>query len=85
MTEKEKQLAALASDMLKRSHDDAIKNIQKVLKSGAIDLESWDGSMVLPKTIVTALLEEESTQWVVTGTSYAKQVKRDVRNIRIFL
>lgn len=85
MTEKEKQLAALVSDMLKRSHDDAIKNIQKVLKSGAIDLESWDGGMVLPKTIVTALLEEESTRWVGTGTSYAKQAKKDVKNIRMFL
>ena len=85
MTEKEKQLAALVSDMLKRSHDDAIKNIQKVLKSGAIDLESWDGSMVLPKTIVTALLEEESAQWDGASTSYAKKVKKDVKNIRMFL
>lgn len=85
MTEKEKQLTALVSDMLKISHDDAIKNIQKVLNSGAIDLDSWDGRMVLPKTIVTALLEEESAQWDGSGTSYAKQMKNDVKKIRMFL
>lgn len=83
--EKEEKLTQLVTEILERSHKDAIKNIQKVIRSGAIDIESWDEKMVMPKTIATALLEEESRQWAGVGTKYESQVKKDVKNIRRFL
>lgn len=75
-------------DMLKDSHKAMLKNLDRILQSGCIDVDSWDphnAPMILPKTIVTALLEEESTQYTGRGTSFEKQIKKEVKNIRHFI
>lgn len=41
--------------------------------------------MILPKCIVTALLQNESRQYEGKGTSFEKTVKREVKNITYFL
>jgi hypothetical protein len=41
--------------------------------------------MIIPKCITTALLEQECTQWDASGTSFEKQIKKEVKNIRYFL
>ena len=82
------KIAELVKDMLNESHESMLKKIDKVLNSGAIDIESWDENkkpMILPKCIVTAILQNESTQYEGKGTSYEKQVKKEVKNIRYFL
>jgi hypothetical protein len=59
-----------------------------MITNGAIDINSWDENnspMILPKIIVTAILEQESTQYNGQGTSFEKEVKKGVRNLRYFL
>jgi hypothetical protein len=86
--EKRAKIKSLATDMLQESFQAMLKKVDKALNSGAIDVDGWDeksGSMILPKCIVTAILQSESTQWAGTGTSFEKQVKKEVKNIRYFL
>lgn len=74
--------------MLNESHEAMIKKIDKALNSGAIDIDSWDEShnpMILPKCITTAIMQNESAQYEGKGTSFEKEVKKEVRNIRYFL
>lgn len=85
---KKAKINKLVKDMLKESHRKAIANIDKALNSGCIDIDAWDENispMVLPKTILTAILEVAAVQYTGRGTSHEKQVKKDVRNIRMFL
>ena len=86
--EKKNKIKSLAEDMLKESFDAMIKKVEKALNSGAIDIDSWDENnnpMILPKCIVTAILQDESTQYEGKGTSFEKQVKKEVQNIRYYL
>lgn len=86
--EKKNKIKSLAEDMLKESFDAMIKKVEKALNSGVIDVDSWNENnspMILPKCIVTAILQNESTQYEAKGTSFEKQVKKEVKNIRYFL
>jgi len=86
--EKKNNIKLLAEDMLKQSFNDMIKKIEKVLNSGAIDIDSWNKNnkpMIIPKCIVTAILQDESTQYEGKGTSFEKQIKKEVKNIRYFI
>lgn len=90
MTTKDKRnkIKSLVTDMLNESHEAMIKKIDKALDSGAIDVDGWNEShnpMILPKCIVTAILQNESTQYEGKGTAFEKEVKKEVRNIRYFL
>lgn len=85
---KKAKIKKLALDMLKESHEAMVKNIDKALNSGAIDVDDWDENsnpMILPKCIVTAVLEQEATQYDGTGTSFEKKIKKEVKNIRYFI
>ena len=87
MNKKEK-IKELVKDMLIESHQKAMKNIDKVLNSSCVDIDGWDekcAPMVLPKTILTAILENEARQYTARGTSHEKQMKKDVRNIHYFI
>jgi hypothetical protein len=88
MDSKKEKIKELVKDMLIESHQKAIQNIDKVLNSGCIDIDDWDDKnapMVLPKTILTAILENEARQYTARGTSFEKQMKKEVKNIRYFL
>lgn len=85
---KKTKVKKLVADMLKQSHKAMVKDIEKALNSGSIDIESWDGvnsPMILPKVIVTALLIKESKQYEAKGTQFEKQVKKDVQNLLYFI
>lgn len=87
-SEKKEKVKLLVSDMLKESYESMISKIDKALNSGAIDIDNWDeknSPMILPKCIVTALLEQESTQYTGSGTSFEKEIKKEVKNIKYFL
>jgi hypothetical protein len=74
--------------MLKESYKDMQSKVEKALNSGCIDIESWDptySKMITPKTIVAAILKNESTQYDAKGTSFEKQVKKEINNIRLFI
>ena len=87
-TVKKEKIKSIVIDMLNESHEAMIKKIDKVLNSGAVDVDSWDenhNSMILPKCIITAILQYESHQYEGKGTSFEKQVKKEVNNIKYFL
>ena len=84
----QEKIKALVTEMLTESYDAMIKNIDKVLKSGAVDVDGWNeknAPMILPKTIVAALLQDESIQYEARGTSYEKKIKKDIKNIKYFI
>lgn len=88
MKTKKEKIRSLVIEMLNESHEAMIKNVEKALNSGAINTEQWDertNKMILPKCIVTAILQKESEQYEGKGTSFEKQVKREVKNIRYFI
>lgn len=88
MTKKQKQIQRLANQMLKESFEAAKKNVEKALKSGAIDAENWDekyNPRILPKAIVVAVLKEEANQHDCKGTTHEKFIKKESQNISLFI
>lgn len=86
--QKRKKIKSLVVDMMKESYEHMIKKIDTALDSSAVDIDGWDelySPMILPKCIITAILEGESTQYSASGTSFEKQIKKEVKNIRYFL
>lgn len=86
--EKKDKIRAMAIQCLEDSHAAMIKNIDKALNCGGIDIESWsenDAPYILPKAIVTAALVAESTQFHANGTRYEKEFKSTVKNLRYFI
>lgn len=86
--DKKVKIKSLVSEMLNDSLNAMLNKIDKVLESGAVDVDGWDethNSMILPKCIVTAILQNESMQYEAKGTSFEKQVKKEVKNIRYFI
>lgn len=87
-TNKKNQIKSLVKEMLNESNKTMINKIDNLLKSGCIDIEQWNqnnNSMVLPKCIVTALLQHESEQYSGKGTSFEKSNKKEINNIRYFI
>jgi hypothetical protein len=85
---KQDKIKALVADMLNESHEAMLKKIDKALNSGAIDVDNWDenyNKMILPKCIVIAIMQDESHQYDGKGTSFEKQIKKEVTNIKCFL
>lgn len=85
---KKAQIKKLAIQMLKESFEKAKKKVDKAIACGAIDIDAWDSKsspMLVPKAIVTAILLDESTQYDASGTSFEKQMKKDIKNIGLYL
>jgi predicted transcriptional regulator len=85
---KEGKIKSLVLDMLKESYEAMIKKVDKAIHSGAVDIDEWDESyqpMILPKCIVTAILQNEAAQYEGKGTSFENKVKKEVKNIRHFI
>lgn len=86
--EKKEIVSKLVNEILTDSLENMKKNISKAIDSGAIDIDSWDNNnhpMILPKIIVTALLERESEQYKGKDTCFEKEVKKGVKNLKYFL
>gem|GEM_PF-4230790 len=88
MRSNKQKIKKLVKDMLIESHKKALKNVGRVLDSGCIDIDGWDEKdkpMIIPKCILTAILENESRQYTARGTAYERQVQKEVRNIHFYL
>lgn len=86
--DKKNKIKQLAIDMLKESHEAQIKLVEKALNSGALAVDEWDENsnpLIMPRIIVTAVLQSESEQYDGKGTSFEKEVKKEVKNLKIFL
>ena len=85
---KKDQIKCLVVEMIGYSQKAMLEKLERVMNSGCIDIDGWDeknAPMLLPKAIVTALLESESYQYSGKGTAYERKIKKDVRNIRYFI
>tara|TARA_R110002126_G_scaffold187208_1_gene335769 strand:+ start:719 stop:985 length:267 start_codon:yes stop_codon:yes gene_type:complete len=88
MTEKEQRLKKEVTEMLTDSLDKMKEKIDKAFKSGCIDVEGWDeglGRLILPKTITAAIIEDEVSQYLGRNTSFERQVRKEVDNIKCFI
>lgn len=82
------KIKEIVKHLLNQSAEAMEAKIEKAIKSGVLDISNWDetfNSMILPKTIVIALLEDEADQHKGHGTSFEKQVKKDVNNLKCYL
>ena len=85
MTENEIEINRLTTQFLADAYIAMEAKIQKAIRCGALDIDGWDpekNSLVIPKTIVCALLEGEIHNWNGNRTGFEKQIKKDVRNLR---
>lgn len=57
--------------------------IDKILNSGCIDVNQYDGSLRLPNAITAAILGEISQRLIDTAPN-KKEFKREVKNIQAF-
>ena len=89
MESNKEKIKKLVKKMLIKSHHETVKNIDKVLDSGCIDVDGWDDEcapMIIPKAIVIAILIYEArSQYAAIATSVENQIKKEVENIHCFL
>lgn len=84
--ENKEKVKALVIEMLNDSHKAMLKKLETILNNtDVIDLENWDeknAPMLLPKMIVTALLESDSKQYSLPKNyPNARQLKQQIKNI----
>jgi hypothetical protein len=85
---KKKLIRKRVMDLLNVSMKAAIKNIDKAIKSGSVDIASWDENdapQILPKCLLIAVLREEIDKHDARGTSFEKRIKKESNNIKLFL
>jgi len=88
MADNKTKIKALAKQMLKNSQREMEAKIDKALSSGALDIDDWDennNSMILPKIIVKAILEDEADQYSAKGTCFEKEINEEVVNLKYFI
>ena len=86
--EKKAKIKSLVMEMANDSVSRMPAKIDTLFHSGAIDFDKWDGKntpMIIPKCIILALFESESTQYDARNTGYEKQVKKEVRKFRYYI
>lgn len=84
MSKKDK-IKELTVDMLNASNQKMIDNIDIILESCVVNIDDWNekvNKMILPKSIVIALLQNESNQYNCIGTCFEKEVKSMVNKIK---
>jgi hypothetical protein len=87
--EKKDKIKDYVIDMLYESYSNQLKKLNKVLDSNCLDIDNWDISnapMVLPKSIVVAILETEVKQYEAPKTyPKARSIKKEINNIKLFI
>ena len=86
-TNKEK-IEELALSTLDIAIQNMKKQVKRAIDSGALNIDDWDinvNPMILPKIIVKAILEDEATQYEARGTAFEKEVKKEVKNLKLFI
>ena len=55
--------------------------LDKILKSGCVELSKYEDDFILPKIVFSAMLKDGSFQFAPTGKEYQKEI----RNVYNFL
>ena len=85
MTKNQFEIKKHVESLLADAYINMEKKIERAITCDALDIEGWDpekNSLVIPKTIICALLEGEIHNWDGNRTGFEKQIKKDVRNLR---
>lgn len=88
LDEKKELIKSYVIEMLDFSKECMVKKLTTALNCGALDIDNWNKNsspMIVPKIIVTALLESESTQYGAKGTSFERKIKKQVKNLRYYI
>jgi len=88
MKSSKETIEILVNEMLDDAFNAIKKKVTKAINSGGLDVDSWDeneNKMIIPKTIVIALLEDEAEQYKGKGTSFEKKVAKDVKKLKYYL
>ena len=86
--DKKKRIEEICNELLDNSIEAMRYQIKKSINSGALDINNWDeniDSMIIPKIIMIAVLKDEAEQYSAKGTSFEKQIKREVKNLINFI
>ena len=81
------KIKTLVIEMLNDSHKAMLKNLETILNNNQeIDLDNWDeknAPMLLPKMIVTALLENDAKQYSLPKDyPNAKKINKNIQYIK---
>ena len=73
-----KELRKKFNELIKENNKMMKEKLEKLLKSGAIDMDPWEDDYVLPKMIMCAMAKEMHHQWKpLTNT---KSREREINN-----
>lgn len=88
ITAKKRAIKKLTKKLLKESYKEAEKKIDKAINSGALNIDDWSAeynSFIIPKIIIVSILENEAEEYKATNTSFEKEVKKEVKNLKLFI
>lgn len=68
--------------MLPEVREQIIIEAERLLKSGGVDLESYDDNFVLPKIVLVAAMHKASRQW--SPLSWDKASQKTLKNLSHF-
>ena len=77
-------IRGIVKNMLKESQKAMFKKLNSLLIDGAIDIDNYNpdyDGLLLPKAIVSALLESEVQQYNGKGTSFERSQKKEIKKI----
>lgn len=62
-------------ELNKSFSEDLGKELDKILESGCLDLTKYENDFILPKIIFSAILKNESFQFVPMSKEYQQEIK----------
>lgn len=85
---KKQQVQDLVIEMLNSSFEAMKKKAIEAINSDAVNTENWSeviNPMILPKTIVSAVLERECTQYIHPDKKEAKKQRKEINHIKYYI
>lgn len=71
-----KQALKKFKELLSKANRNMIKDVEIMLDSGAIDLSEYENDYLLPKIMISAILERETNGWIPMNESSYLEAKR---------
>jgi hypothetical protein len=88
METNQEKIKIIVDRLIDRSMIELKKKVDTAINSGSLDIDNWDelnSPMIIPKIILIALLENEAEQYKGYNTSFEKEIKKEVKNLKYFL
>ncbi len=75
------ELLSKVRELNKSFSEDLEKELDKILKSGCLDLTKYENNFILPKIVFSAILKSESFQFA----PMIKEYQQEIKNVSKFL